>query len=194
MDDPVVTHELDEITDDFKGHEKLPFAKQVEAIWPERRSSYVFLMSVIVMFWQQVTFSLRCRRTRVLTCTQFTGTNPLNYYAPQIFQSIGLDGQQSSLFATGIYGVVKIVVTALGLMLATEQVGRKWSLIVGGLGQAFAMLYIGINQAVHPSNANAPLDGNSTFAIVCVYLFVVFYGFGWGPIPFVFSAKCSVCH
>ena len=28
-------------------------------------------------------------------------------------------------------------------MIATEQLGRKWSLIIGGTGQAFAMFYIG---------------------------------------------------
>lgn len=88
--------------------------------------------------------------------------------------------------------MVKITITALGLMFATEQLGRKWSLIIGGLGQAFAMFYIGINQAVNPVPDGASLDGNSTFAIVCVYLFVVFYSFGWGPIPFVLSAECSV--
>lgn len=79
--------------------------------------------------------------------------------------------------------MVKIVVTALGLMFATEQLGRKWSLIIGGLGQAFAMFYIGVNQAVNPTSPGSSLNGNSTFAIVCVYLFVVFYSFGWGPIP-----------
>lgn len=77
-------------------------------------------------------------------------------------------------------------------MVATEQLGRKWSLIIGGSGQAFAMFYIGINQAVHPVVEGQSLNGNSTFAIVCVYLFVVFYSFGWGPIPFVLSAECSV--
>lgn len=76
----------------------------------------------------------------------------------------------------GVYGVVKITVTAIGLMAFTEQIGRKWSLIIGSLGQAFAMIYIGVNQAVHPPTGT--LDGNSIFAIVCVYLFVVFYSFG----------------
>jgi SP family sugar:H+ symporter-like MFS transporter len=70
--------------------------------------------------------------------------NPsINYYAPQIFKSVGLSGGSAGLFATGIYGIVKIVVTAVGLMVATEQLGRKWSLIIGGTGQAFAMFYIG---------------------------------------------------
>jgi SP family sugar:H+ symporter-like MFS transporter len=88
-----------------------------------------------------------------------------------------------------VYGIVKIVVTAIGLMAFTEQLGRKWSLIIGSVGQAFAMYYIGVNQAVHPPTGE--LDGNAIFAIICVYLFVVFYSFGWGPIPFVLASECS---
>lgn len=51
----------------------------------------------------------------------------INYYSPQIFKAIGLQSNSAGLFATGIYGVVKVVITALGLMLATEQIGRKVS-------------------------------------------------------------------
>lgn len=40
------------------------------------------------------------------------------------------------------------------------------------------MFYIGVNSAVHPTKAGDPLTGNSIFAIICVYLFVVFYSFG----------------
>jgi hypothetical protein len=32
-------------------------------------------------------------------------------------------------------------VTAIGLMAFTEQLGRKWSLIIGSAGQAFSMRY-----------------------------------------------------
>lgn len=56
------------------------------------------------------------------------------------------------------------------------------------------MFYIGVNSAVNPVPAGASLNGTSTFAIVCVYLFVVFYSFGWGPIPFVLSSECSPNH
>ena len=40
------------------------------------------------------------------------------------------------------------------------------------------MFYIGVNSAVNPTKEGDPLTGNSIFAIVCVYLFVVFYSFG----------------
>ena len=52
-------------------------------------------------------------------------TNALNYFVPQIFKQIGLTGPSAGLFATGVYGIVKIVVTAVGLMAFTEQLGRK---------------------------------------------------------------------
>ncbi|EMD60332.1 hypothetical protein GGP41_008296 [Bipolaris sorokiniana] len=172
VDDPEVIEELDEIIADFNGHEKMPLLAQIKASCSGKKMFYRSSFVVILMFWQQ-----------------WTGTNSINYYAPQIFQQIGLTGKSSGLFATGIYGIVKIVVTAIGLMAFTEQLGRKWSLIIGSLGQAFAMFYIGVNQAVHPPSGD--LDGNAIFAIVCVYLFVVFYSFGWGPIPFVLASECS---
>ncbi|OQN97048.1 hypothetical protein B0A48_16852 [Cryoendolithus antarcticus] len=172
-----VKQELDEIVEDFHGHEKMSLTHQLSTTFSDRKIFYRFAMAVTLMFWQQ-----------------WTGTNSINYYAPQIFKSIGLAGTSAGLFATGIYGVVKICITALTLMLATEQLGRKWCLIIGGLGQAFAMFYIGINQAVNPVVPGSALNGHSTFAIVCVYLFVVFYSIGWGAIPFVLSAECSPNH
>lgn len=68
----------------------------------------------------------------------------------------------------------------------------QWSLICGALGQAFSMFYIGINQAVHPTDKS--LSGNNIFAIICIYLFVIFYSFGWGPIPYVLGSECSPNH
>jgi SP family sugar:H+ symporter-like MFS transporter len=158
-DDPEVIQELDEIIQDFNGHEKMPLMAQIRAAGSSKKMFYRTSFGIILMFWQQ-----------------WTGTNSINYYAPQIFKQIGLVGKSSGLFAVGIYGVVKIVMTAIGLMAFTEQLGRKWSLIIGSVGQAFSMYYIGVNSAVHPPNG--VLDSNSIFAIVCVYLFVVFYSFG----------------
>jgi SP family sugar:H+ symporter-like MFS transporter len=40
------------------------------------------------------------------------------------------------------------------------------------------MFYIGVNAAVNPTKEGDALTGSSIFAIICVYLFVVFYSFG----------------
>lgn len=61
----------------------------------------------------------------ISTTNTLLRTNSVNYYAPQIFKQIGLTGPSAGLFATGVYGIVKIVVTAVGLMAFTEQLGRK---------------------------------------------------------------------
>ena len=120
-DDLAVQQELDEIIADFRGREKLSLWAQIRALCSDRTVFYRFSLGIVLMFWQQ-----------------WTGTNSINYYSPQIFKSIGLAGTSAGLFATGIYGVVKVVFTTLGLLFLVEQMGRKWSLIIGGLGQAFA--------------------------------------------------------
>ncbi|KAF2140395.1 uncharacterized protein K452DRAFT_230697 [Aplosporella prunicola CBS 121167] len=175
--DPAVMLELDEIVADFEGREKLSMFAQLKALLENKSIFYRGTLGIVLFFLQQ-----------------WSGTNSINYYSPQIFKSIGLTGTDSGLFATGIYGVVKVVFTGLSLMVGIEQAGRKWSLIVGGLGQAFAMFYIGANQAVHPIADGATgnnLTGNNVFAIVCVYLYVIFFSFGWGPIPYILSSECS---
>ncbi|KAJ0106901.1 MFS quinate transporter [Diaporthe amygdali] len=174
-DDPTIREELEEIITDFEGKEKLSLTQQLRLAFSSKQMLYQSSLAVILMFWQQ-----------------WTGTNSINYYSPQIFKSVGLTSSSAGLFATGIYGVVKVVFTSLGLMFGVEQAGRKWSLICGAAGQAFAMFYIGINQAVHPTDTS--LSGNNIFAIICVYLFVVFFSFGWGPIPYVLSSECSPNH
>lgn len=85
--------------------------------------------------------------------------------------------------------------TGLALALAIEQLGRKWCLTIGGLGQCFAMLYIGGHLATSPTQvAGAPLTGGTYFAIVCVYLYVAFYSLAWGHIPYILTSECSPNH
>jgi MFS transporter, SP family, sugar:H+ symporter len=177
IDDERITLELDEIIQDFHGKERLTFFQQGQAVFASKQILYPVSMALALQFFQQ-----------------WSGTNSINYYSPQIFKSIGLSSTSAGLFATGIYGVVKAVMTGLSLALAIEQVGRKWCLIIGGLGQAFGMLYIGAHSAVHPTVQGAPLDGGSTFAIVCIYLYVAFYSLAWGHIPYILSSECSPNH
>ena len=110
---------------------------------------------------------MRCRFTNL----RGIGTNSIDYYSPYIFQLIGLASTSAGLFATGIHGVVKVVLTALGLAFANEQLGRKWSLLMGGAGQAFAMFSIGIQGAVAPQE----LTPSSYYAIVRVLISVFFH-------------------
>ena len=55
----------------------------------------------------------------------------INYYAPEIFNSIGIKGTKASLLASGVYGLVKIVATALFMAFGVERAGRKKYFVFG---------------------------------------------------------------
>jgi MFS family permease len=61
----------------------------------------------------------------LMVCQQMTGTNAINYYAPTIFANLGIKGPQTGLFATGIYGIVKVVACATFLLFAADSLGRS---------------------------------------------------------------------
>ncbi|KAJ7150581.1 major facilitator superfamily domain-containing protein [Mycena crocata] len=97
---------------------------------------------------------------------QWTGTNAINYFSPQIFASLGISGTTAGLFATG--------------MPPSARQGAMM-LWLGGGG------YTGI----HPSSNIVPA---SYVSIIAVYLYAVFYCIGWGPLPWVVAGKVAPNH
>jgi SP family sugar:H+ symporter-like MFS transporter len=97
LEDPEVVQELDEIVADFNGHEKMPMVAQLEAACSDKKMRYRSSFVVLLMFWQQ-----------------WTGTNSINYYAPQIFKQIGLTGPSSGLFVgdTNVLHIHDVLLTA----------------------------------------------------------------------------------
>lgn len=74
---------------------------------------------------------------------QWGGQNSVGYYAPQIFAAVGYVGTKNSLLASGIYGVVKVVATALFIFFGVETLGRKWGLFISGTGMGVMFFIIG---------------------------------------------------
>jgi hypothetical protein len=89
-------------------------------------------------------------------------------YAPQIFQTIGLSKADSSMFATGIYGTVKVVATAIFLYVGIDRFGRKKSLIAGGFWMAAMMFIIGAVLATHPPVPGASGVSQASTAMVAM--------------------------
>lgn len=59
----------------------------------------------------------------LMVCQQMSGVNAINYYAPTLFADLGLNGNESDLFATGVYGIVKVGSPALPFGLNYSQLG-----------------------------------------------------------------------
>ncbi|CAK5279203.1 unnamed protein product [Mycena citricolor] len=68
------------------------------------------------------------KRTAVACLTQFfqqmTGIDAIVYYAPTIFQSLGLPGHTVSLLAAGVIGVV-FVISTLPAIATIDRIGRR---------------------------------------------------------------------
>lgn len=86
-------------------------------------------------------FSVRSYRRRAMLCitlmmwSNLTGTNAMTYYSPRIFASVGLSGSSAGLFATGVYGIVKMVSCAIFIVFVTDTLGRRKSLLWTGIVQ-----------------------------------------------------------
>lgn len=140
-------------------------------------------------FWdlQREMWTIKGNRNRALisiglmVCQQMTGTNAINYYAPTIFQDLGIKGPKTGLFATGVYGIVKMVTCGCFLLVAADSLGRRRSLLWTSIAQGCAMFVIGFYVRFDPPVAGAAIPPVGYFALTCIFLFAAFFQFGWGP-------------
>lgn len=125
----------------------------------------------------------------LMVCQQMTGTNAINYYAPQIFKLLGLVGNENKLFATGIYGIVKMVGCLCFLIFAADSLGRRRSLLWTSIAQGTAMFYVGFYVRFDPPLEGHAVPGAGYFALVCIFLFACFFQFGWGPVCWIYVSE-----
>jgi sugar porter (SP) family MFS transporter len=125
----------------------------------------------------------------LMTGQQLTGVNAINYYAPRIFLNLGVSSVNTGLFATGIYGLTKVIACAIFLAFAADSLGRRKSLLWTAIGQGVVMYYIGFYVRFNPPVKGRPVSAPGYVALVCIYLFAVIYQFGWGPVCWIYIAE-----
>lgn len=135
------------------------------------------LIAIWLMIWQQM-----------------TGTNAINTYAPTIFKNLGITGTSTSLFSTGVYGIVKFVSVSIFLLFMADSLGRRRSLLVSSVGQGFCMFYIGLYSRISPPVAGQPVTAQGYVALVCIYLFAMYVSSPFCSLPFrLCSQFCVQC-
>ena len=95
----------------------------------------------------------------LMVCQQMTGTNAINYYAPTIFDDLGVTGNANSLFATGVYGIVKMASCFLFLTFLADTLGRKISLMWTGAAMFIFMFYLGFYVRFDPPAKGSTIGG-----------------------------------
>ncbi|KAI9317423.1 general substrate transporter [Dichotomocladium elegans] len=118
---------------------------------------------------------------------QFCGTNSLIYYAPKIFQSVGLSGQTISLLATGIIGIINLVCT-IPTVLFLDKMGRKPTLLVASVFMTLAMITIAVISSIYKDNWVGN-EGKGWACVAMTYFFIANFAYAWGPIGWVIPAE-----
>jgi sugar porter (SP) family MFS transporter len=138
-------------------------------------------------------FTTRGMFKRVIIATltmffqQWTGINAILYYAPTIFNGLGLSSNSVSLLATGVVGIVMFIATIPAVMYV-DSWGRKPVLVTGAIGMAACHFIIAAIVASFSDNWPAH-QGAAWAAVVMVWLFVIHFGYSWGPCAWIVVAE-----
>ncbi|CEJ58873.1 hypothetical protein PMG11_07519 [Penicillium brasilianum] len=150
------------------------FWKPFQAAGTNKRVMWRLFLGSMLFFWQNG-----------------SGINAINYYSPTVFKSIGVTGTNTSLLTTGIFGVVKTVVTFVWLLYLIDRVGRRNLLLIGAVGGSICLWIVGAyikiaEPAKHPKTS---MDGGGIAAMFFFYLWTVFYTPTWNGTPWVLNSE-----
>ncbi|KAF2100151.1 general substrate transporter [Rhizodiscina lignyota] len=118
-----------------------------------------------------------------------TGSNAINYYSPTIFKDVGITGTSVSLLASGVYGVIKMCSCVAYLVFFADSLGRRRSLLWTAIAIACVMMYVGLYIRISPPKPGATIPAAGYVALVCIYLFAVFFQMGWGATAWIYCAE-----
>ncbi|KAI1499017.1 general substrate transporter [Biscogniauxia marginata] len=175
-DDIYIVEEVGYIDEDLERYRRevgsgfwKPFAalKQPEVRWR-------FFLGSMLFFWQNG-----------------SGINAINYYSPRVFKSLGISGTNASFLTTGIFGVVKTVVTFIWILYLIDRMGRRSLLMVGAAGGSICMWFLGayIYVADPENNPRGDLSSAGIAAIFFFYLWTAFYTPSWNGTPWVLNSE-----
>ena len=108
---------------------------------------------------------------------QAVGINAVLYFAPRIFESLGMG---NPMMQTVIMGIVNITFTLVAIF-TVEKWGRKPLLIYGSLGMALGAAGV----AVTSVSASLP----PVVAVVSIMVYSASFMFSWGPICWVLISE-----
>lgn len=107
---------------------------------------------------------------------QAVGINAVLYYAPRIFDSMGMG---NPMVQTVIMGIVNIAFTLVAIF-TVEKLGRKPLLIFGSFGMAIGALGVALSNVM----AVSPL-----VPVVSIMVYSASFMFSWGPICWVLISE-----
>ncbi|KAI1452490.1 putative MFS quinate transporter [Annulohypoxylon moriforme] len=128
--------------------------------------------------------------------SQWSGAGSITLYAPDLFDILGITGQNESLLVTGIFGIVKFVAALVCALFLVDVIGRKRALLLGITLQAISMVYVaGFLTAVPELGVDDDYvlpqaeKSASRGAIAMIYISGVGWALGWNSMQYLLTAE-----
>lgn len=118
---------------------------------------------------------------------QFIGCNAIIYYAPTIFGQLGLDGNTTSLLATGVYGIVNFLSTIPPVLLI-DRLGRRPLLMAGATGTCISLVIVGAIIGKYGDELSSNKAAGWT-GIAFVYIYDINFSYSFAPIGWVLPSE-----
>ena len=108
---------------------------------------------------------------------QIIGINAVLYFAPRIFESMGMG---NPMFQTVLMGIINITFTLVAVF-TVEKLGRKPLLISGSIGMAVGAFGVALSNVVAGMPAIVP--------VASIMIYSACFMFSWGPICWVYISE-----
>jgi SP family galactose:H+ symporter-like MFS transporter len=118
---------------------------------------------------------------------QVTGINTIIYYAPQIFQTAGLDNATTALAATIGIGVINVLSTLIAIWLV-DRVGRRPLLLAGLIGMTVSLAALGVAQRFGSTLGVNP-HSLAPITVGFIGLYIVCFAFSLGPVVWLMISE-----
>ena len=154
------------VLSNINGYEKAKeILAEIKATVVEKREK-IFTYGILVVF-------IGCMLS---VFQQIIGINAVLYFAPRIFESMGVD---NNMLFTVIMGVINITFTLVAVF-SVEKLGRKPLLITGSIGMAIGAVCVALSNVV-AMPAFVPVAG--------IMIYSACFMFSWGPICWVYISE-----
>ena len=163
---PKAFHVLARINGEHRANEILLEIKATLQQDSNKRHEHLFAYGFMVVF-------IGCMLS---VFQQIIGINAVLYFAPRIFESMGVS---NNMLFTVMMGVINISFTLVAVF-TVEKLGRKPLLITGSLGMALGALGVALSNVV-----SLP----ALVPVISIMLYSACFMFSWGPICWVYISE-----
>lgn len=126
-----------------------------------------------------------CITIAVMLMQQFTGSNMINYYAPVVYTNTMKISRNLSLILGGCTSLTYLVGSLIPLW-AMDRFGRRNLLIFSSVGLCVCFVIVAV--LLSAENVSKARAGG---ACAMVFLFQIFLGIGWLPVPWFYPSEIN---